>query len=141
MKTNITIYITILFTSEAREEFSSAIIMEDDERLKNCSTRLLIKLTVTITTICEKKPKLLYRFYLKINQFKDKKCKMAKYYLETLWFGCEIIRETAINKTKKMYNTSRRMNNELFLVMNVRSNTKILCVNIKFVVCVISIRW
>ena len=84
MKTNITIYITILFTSEAREEFSSAIIMEDDETLKNCSTRLLIKLTVTITTICEKKPKLLYRFYLKINQFKDKKCKMDKYYLETL---------------------------------------------------------
>jgi len=84
VKTNITIYITILFTSEAREEFSGAIIMEDDETLKNCSTRLLSTLTVTITTICEKKHKLLYQFYLKINQFKDKKCKMDKYYLETL---------------------------------------------------------
>ena len=84
MKTNITIYITILFTSEAREEFSSAIIMEDDETLKNGSTRLLSTLTVTITTICEKKPKLLYQLYLKTNQFKDKKCKMDKYYLETL---------------------------------------------------------
>ena len=84
LKTNITIYITILFTSEAREKFSSAIIMEDDETLKNCSICLSIILTVTITTFFEKTPKLLYQFYLKINQFKDKKCKMDKYYLETL---------------------------------------------------------
>ena len=84
MKTNITLYITILFTSEAREEFSSAIIMEEDETLTNCSTCLSIKLTVKKTTICEMKNNLLYKFYLKINQFKDKKCKMDKYYLETL---------------------------------------------------------
>ena len=84
MKTNITIYITVLFTSEAREEFSSAIIIEDDETFTNRSTCLSIKLTVKITTICEMETKLLYNFYLKINQFEDKKCKMDKYYLETL---------------------------------------------------------
>jgi len=84
VKTNITLYITILFTSEAREEFSSAIIMEDDEPLTKCSTRFSIKLTVKTTTICEMETQLLYKFYKKINQFKDKKCKMDKYYLETL---------------------------------------------------------